>query len=344
MKHKLCSLIFTYIFILNGSLYSQSEENSYRIAFYNLENLFNPENDSLKRDDEFTPDGMRNWSHYRYREKSNRMAKALLTIGGWKAPEIIGVAEIEDRKVLEDLVNSNTLRKFNYGIIHYESPDRRGIDVAALYRKDIFEPLTSINIPVKMPNDPDFATRDILYIKGRFPNDDTVHLFYNHWPSRYGGQQQSEPKRIRAALTARKAVDSIQKANPNASIILLGDFNDEWNNISMLEYLKALPSKSTSSNTSLVNLMAGLDKNSGSHRYQGVWSYLDQIIVSASLVDGEASDIVGTTAFVVKEDFLLERDEKYPGIKPFRSFIGMRYNGGFSDHLPVYVDLVNYSH
>ncbi len=339
----ICSALSFCISIFASYAQDQTNDNSYRVAFYNLENLFNPENDTLKNDDEFTPDGRRNWSYYRYKEKSNRMAKAILSIGGWEAPAIVGVAEIEDRKVLEDLVNSNTLRKFNYGIIHYESPDRRGIDVAALYRKDIFEPVHTKNVAVKMPDDPQFATRDILYIKGHFKNSDTVHLFFNHWPSRYGGQEQSEPKRIQAAITARSVIDSLFKAERNPAIVLLGDFNDEWNNISMAEYLKAKPRSEVSSLSILTNLMADMNKDSGSHRYRGTWSYLDQIIVSEALLDGKSLDLKGDNANVLMEDFLLEEDDRYPGLKPFRSFIGMRYNGGFSDHLPVYIDITTKS-
>ncbi len=337
--------LFLTFFVSSAFTHSpaQTNDKSYRIAFYNLENLFNPEDDSLKDDDEFTPDGVCNWSYYRYKEKINCMAKAILAIGGWKAPEIVGVAEIEDKKVLEDLIATNTLMKFNYGIIHYESPDRRGIDVAALYRKDLFKPVYTNNIPVVMPNNPDFATRDILYIKGVFQNGDTIHLFYNHWPSRYDGQKQSEPKRIQAALTARKAVDSIFKTEKTPAILLLGDFNDEWNNVSLLHYLKAsLKSKDIVDNA-LVNLMADMDKNSGSYRYKGIWSYIDQIIVSLALMDNKGCDVENGTAKIVKEDFLLEKDEKYLGIKPHRSFVGRHYKGGFSDHLPVYVDLISHS-
>lgn len=301
-----------------------------------MENLFDPTNDSTKNDDEFTPEGMRNWSDYRYHEKSNRMAKAILSIGEWEAPDVVGLAEVENRKVVEDLTQTEVLRKFNYEVLHYESPDRRGIDVAMIYRKDKLKLIYSKPIPVSMPEDPSFATRDILYAKMVTENNDTLNLMYCHWPSRYGGQAQSEPKRILAAQTVRRVTDSILNVDANAKIIIAGDFNDEWNNISLKDYL----TNSASNSQTLINLMAKLPANQGSHRYRGVWSYLDQVIVSENLLDGKELDINNLNAEICTHEFLLEKDEKYPGQKPFRSFIGMKYHGGFSDHLPIYIDLI----
>ena len=311
---------------------------SYRIAFYNLENLFHPDNDSTKSDDDFTPEGPYNWNEFRYREKCNRMAKAILSIGEWQPPAIVGVAEIENRQALQDLVSTDVLRKFGYKIIHYESPDNRGIDVAMLYRSEIFTSHYSKAIRVSIPENKRFKTRDILYVKGSCDNSDTLHLFFNHWPSRYGGQAASEPKRIRAAVTLRKAVDSIQKLGYTTNIIIAGDFNDEWSNISLKDSLQAKPIKELQQ-SSLINLMASMPMNMGSHRYRGTWSYLDQIIVSNSLLSYQGTFVVKNSAWVVEHPFLLETDERYPGKVPFRTFVGRRYNGGFSDHLPIYIDI-----
>ncbi|MDZ7846790.1 MAG: endonuclease/exonuclease/phosphatase family protein [Owenweeksia sp.] len=285
------------------------------------------------------PEGARYWSNYRYREKSQRMAKAILALGEWEPPAVVGVAEIENRKVLDDLVQSPVLRKFDYGIIHYESPDRRGIDVALLFREKKFTPLYSQNVPVSMVDKPNFATRDILYVKGVIKKSDTLHLMVCHWPSRYGGQAISEPKRIRAAQVVRRVVDSIFDVDPVSRIIIMGDFNDEYTNISLRQYLRARLQLDMEQGAHLINLMAQLAPEKGSHRYRGEWSYLDQIIVSNSLLEEIGTEIIGQQAQVFRADFLLEPDEKYPGQKPFRSFIGMRYHGGFSDHLPVFIDL-----
>ena len=330
-KISLCLLCFSVL---------QSPAQSTRVAFYNLENLFYPKNDSLKNDDEFTPDGMRNWSFYRYHQKKQRMATAIISIGNWTAPAIVGLAEVENRKVVEDLIGTATLRKFDYGIVHYESPDRRGIDVAAIYRKDKIDVLHSRPIRVKLPGDPGYRTRDILYIKCR-AQQDTLHLLYCHWPSRYGGQKASEPKRIAAALTVKQTTDSIIDSKSKAPVIIAGDLNDEWNNVSVLEHLNAKPPGDSAMAVGLINLVAGKSANSGSHRYHGHWSYLDQIIVSGSLLNGDKPRISKSGAQTCRREFLLEKDEKYPGQKPFRSFIGMRYHGGFSDHLPVYVDILH---
>ncbi|WP_417610571.1 hypothetical protein [Owenweeksia hongkongensis] len=329
---------FLVLLLLCVKLNAQKTE-SQRIAFYNLENLFHPENDSLKNDDEYTPEGKRNWSFYRYNEKLNHMAKAILSIGEWQPPSIVGLAEVENKQALEDLISTEVLRKFNYGIIHFESPDRRGIDVGMLYRKDEFTPIASRPIPVKMHNDPNFVTRDVLYCKGTFSKKDTVHLLFCHWPSRYGGQARSEPKRIQAALTLKHITDSLNMLPYPTYVIAAGDFNDEWTNISLRDTLQAHPLVVDATNEGLINLMATLPPAQGSHRYRGTWSYLDQIIVSPSFFNQNSISLIGDQAYVVDYNFLLSTDDRYPGYVPFRTFIGMKYNGGFSDHLPVYVDL-----
>lgn len=330
--------LFITLFLLGISLHAQNNQTQ-RIAFYNLENLFHPDNDSLKNDGEFTPEGKRYWSFYRYNEKLNHMAKAILSIGEWQPPSIVGVAEVENRQTLNDLVSTEVLRKFNYGIVHFESPDRRGIDVGMLYRKDQFTPLVSKPIPVKMPSDSRFATRDILYCKGTFNSHDTIHLFFCHWPSRYGGQAQSEPKRIQAAATLKHITDSISQLPYSTYIVAAGDFNDEWSNISLLDTLAAKPLEDGKTNDGLINLMATLPASQGSHRYRGTWSYLDQIIVSSSFFNQSTVSIRNHSAKVVDHEFLLTTDDRYPGYVPFRTFIGFKYQGGFSDHLPVYIDL-----
>jgi len=331
---KLIGPLLACLMLASLGLFGQSDSTT-RIAFYNLENIWHPTNDSLHRDDEFTPDGMRNWSFYRYREKLNLMAKAIVSIGKWNPPDLLGFAEVENRQVLYDLAHTSTLRKLDYQIIHYESPDRRGIDVCAFYRKEHLDILHSSPHRVPLASR---TTRDVLYIK-TLSHGDTVHVLYNHWPSRYGGQKASEPNRIAAARVVRALVDSIRTKRPKAAIVIMGDLNDEWHNISILDSLgaKALPEEATESG--LVNLMATLPENAGSHRYQGKWGYLDQIIVSTSLLEASSPRLSPVGAVVVRHDFLLEKDPKYPGERPFRSFIGMRYHGGFSDHLPIYIDL-----
>jgi endonuclease/exonuclease/phosphatase family metal-dependent hydrolase len=328
------------IFLIGCAAQGQKAlEGSLQIAFYNVENLFHPSDDSLTRDEAFTPEGQRYWSFYRYRQKTNRIAKVILSMSENGPPACIGLAEVENLTVLEDLAATAVLQKYNYKIVHYTSPDRRGIDVAALYQPSLLRLDTSLPLAVKLADDPKFKTRDILYLK-MIPRQgrDTLHIYYNHWPSRYGGQAQSEPKRIAAALTLKAHTDSILSLNPSANIIIAGDFNDEWDNISLSEALQA---GTPSGENPLINLAALEKVNTGSHRYKGVWSFLDQIIVSQALYVPRATWALAEPKMRVHQPgFLLEEDARYPGLKPYRTFIGFTYQEGFSDHLPVYINLI----
>ena len=225
----------------NTPLFAQLQKspvgNGYRVGFYNLENLFHPSDDSLTADEEFTPEGARHWSEYKYRVKINQMAKAILSLGEWESPAIIGLEEVECRQVVQDLIESRVLSKYPYRLVHYESPDRRGIDVALIYRRDLFELIYSMPVRLSKPGEGDLRTRDMLYVKGIASNSDTLHLVVCHWPSRYGGQASSEPRRVLASKILGYLVDSLLSADPQANIIIGGDFNDEPLNQSMLQAL-----------------------------------------------------------------------------------------------------------
>jgi predicted extracellular nuclease len=332
------------LFIVQFSSCAQSQDTdaprngeAIRIGFYNVENLFDPENDSLRNDDAFTPEGNYRWTPHRLNEKVKALTKVIRHLGGWEPIEVLGLCEIENRYVIERLINHPTLKNAGYRIAHFESPDRRGIDVGAIYRPEYFNLLHQQAIAVVRDDLPEFRTRDILYLKG-LSLQDTLHIFFNHWPSRYGGQQKSEPSRIAAALRLRTFVDSITSINPLANIVIMGDFNDEWDNQSVR---KTLGADILEANTDLVNLMAAMNPDMGTHRYQGRWAYLDQAIVSRHLLDKQNSlQVKNHRAEVFQPDYLLEDDDKYPGKKPFRMFIGMKYQGGFSDHLPIYIDII----
>ncbi len=313
-----------------------------RILFYNCENLFDTKDDSLTSDEEFLPDGDRNWSQKRYIEKSNRIAKVITAVGGWKPPELVGLCEIENRSVLNYLTKSTPLYAFNYKIIHKESPDARGIDVALLYQPNQFKPVATKYISINYPFT-DHKTRDILYTKGILSNDDTLHVFVNHWPSRYGGQLESEKNRFFVASVLKSVTDSICQSNPNALIVIVGDFNDEPNNQSLLKILEANPQFDSLKNPQLINLSYRLqfEKNQGTYKYQSHWGILDQLIVSGSLLEGrEKTFTTMEHAFIYKAPFLMKPDDTYLGEKPFRTFTGFKYNGGYSDHLPVFIDLL----
>jgi predicted extracellular nuclease len=258
----------------------------------------------------------------------------------WQPPAIIGVCEIENRKVLEDLTTETSMVKYGYHIVHQESPDERGIDVALLYRKDYVEMIGSKTYEVRLPHDTADRTRDILMATGVI-GDDTLHFFVNHWPSRYGGVQKSQPNRITAARVLRGAVDSLFAVNPNKKIIIMGDFNDGPENKSISEVLGAMGSLDTlPSQGALYNFMYRLSKQGlGTHRYQGTWNALDQFIGSSSVIHGRKFTAMPESVHIMKEEFLLEEDKYNPGNKPFRTFVGPRYIGGYSDHLPIVMTL-----
>jgi predicted extracellular nuclease len=314
-----------------------------RIVFYNCENYFDNKDDTLTNDEEFLPDGDRNWTLSRYLDKGNRIAKVITAIGGWRPPELVGLCEVENRSVLNYLIKSSPLYVFNYKIIHKESPDQRGIDVALLYQPKSFSPIFTHFIPINYPFS-DRKTRDILYTKGLLMNGDTLHLFVNHWPSRYGGQLESEESRLYVASQLKTYTDSIALSTSGSLIVLIGDFNDEPDNQSLLEKLDAVPKYDSLIRPKLVNLSYALqfEKYEGTYKYQGNWGIIDQIIVSGSLLEGnENTFTLPEKATIFNAPFLLETDETYLGQKPFRTFTGFKYNGGYSDHLPVFLDLLS---
>ena len=342
-------LIFTTLLIFpfgNRDIMSQdiSGDNpvSARIAFYNVENLFDVYDDSLTRDEEFTPEGPRHWNNNKFYKKINNTYKVIMALSESGPPAIVGLCETENRFVLKKLVYDTPLKNFNYRIIQFESPDWRGIDVALLYRTNLFEPLFSVAIPVLFPFDTASRTRDILYVKGVLLNTDTIHIFVNHWPSRYGGYMPTVPKRNYAAQVLKNKADSILRINENAAILIMGDFNDEPQDESLSKILSAKSPATPISNNELYNLML-LEQEGwhhGSLKYQQGWNKFDMMIVSGGLLDKSSTlQISERGAKIYHAEFLLEEDKTHLGQKPNRTYIGFKYHGGFSDHLPVYVDV-----
>jgi predicted extracellular nuclease len=322
--------------------FAQSQTERYRVMFYNVENLFDPFDDSLKLDDEFTSRGTRYWTWNRMEDKINKTYKTITAVGEWDLPMIVGFCEIENRFVVNRLIKETPLARFGYELVHRESPDARGIDVALIYRPDLFSLLEKHWFRVEFPEGNDRKTREILYVSGIVDGIDTLHVFVNHWPSKYGGELESEPGRMAAAATLRHKVDSIRVFYPNAKMLLMGDFNDEPLSTPLVEGLGACDPASEQCPSGLVNLsipvsQAGL----GSHKFQGTWSLIDQMVVTQSLyVTSHGLRVLAPGQRIFSAPFLLEPDEAYVGSKPFRTYVGFKYNGGFSDHLPVYVDLV----
>ncbi|MEA1898616.1 MAG: endonuclease/exonuclease/phosphatase family protein, partial [Bacteroidota bacterium] len=275
----------------------QNRNKNFTIVFYNIENLFDFEDDPLTMDEDFTPGSEKKWDKEKYLKKTQDISKVLSSIGKRSLPAIIGLAEVENEKVLIDLINTENLKKGNYGIVHYDSPDKRGIDVAILYRKDLYKIESHKSIPINFPRDT-ILTRDILMVKGKTNDSENLFVFVNHWKSRSGGMAVTEHKRNYSAVVLRKAVDSILNFEPKAKIIILGDFNDEPTNRSIHQILQANNKRKNRNPRDLYNLMYDMHNlgDSGTYHYSGSWNMLDQIIVSQALLDtkqGYSTDFGG---------------------------------------------------
>jgi hypothetical protein len=312
-------------------------QNPVRIMFYNVENLFDTNDDPLTDDNAFLPEGLMKWNVSRYRKKINSLYKVISAAGGWDSPAIIGFCEVENRKVLGDLINDTYLSKQGYSIIHEDSPDRRGIDVCLLYRQNMAQIIFyKYWVPPDI-NRNDFNSRSVLYTK-LLLNSDTLHLILNHWPSRRGGVLAGEDFRIRIADMIRHKADSILKSgHQGAKIIIMGDFNCNPDD----EVIKSLICASDSVNA-MTNLSESLYEHGlGTYRYMGTWEMIDQVIVSHSLTSGNTGIHTKTKSLkIFNADFLLKKDPKYPGTSPFSTYRGYKYQGGYSDHLPVLLDLI----
>ncbi len=307
------------------------------VVSYNVENLFDTINNPDTDDDEFTPEGDRHWNSWRYRNKLNNIWKVLAATNLCNFPDVIGLCEVENRAVVEDLVHKTPLWKGGYSIMHKDSPDRRGIDLALLYNAKTFRPLDSAFIPVTMPKEPDFATRDILYVKGLVTaTGDTLHIFLNHWPSRYGGFAWTEPYRHQAARILRRAVDSVFSANSVANIICMGDFNDTPNDVSVNDVLLAEKKFNDPQPGKLYNLSYYLyyKKNLWSYWYQGRGSLIDQVIVSGPMLGKKGFHLSPDNVFPLDEPNFMDKQGR-----PLRTYQGPIYKGGFSDHLPMIINI-----
>ncbi|OED38362.1 endonuclease [Flavobacteriaceae bacterium (ex Bugula neritina AB1)] len=314
--------------------FTKISTNLHTIAFYNLENLFDTKDDPHTLDDDFLPDSEKRWNKKRYDKKIFKLGTAISNIGfakTGKAPVIVGVAEVENKAVLEDLTRSKHLTNKNYGIVHYNSPDERGIDVGLLYQKEHFEVIHSQSIQVLVDNEygeRDY-TRDILWVHGKL-HGETLHILVNHWPSRRDGAELTSYKRIAAATKNREIIDQITTENPDAKIIIMGDFNDDPNSESVMRHLVK---------QDFYNPMEKLHtKYRGSLSYKNQWNLFDQIIFSNNFHKYERNKHSFSKANIFDDDFLKVYKGRYKGT-PYRTYGGRKYKGGYSDHFPVYVHL-----
>lgn len=326
--------------------FSQTEQ-SYElrtVAFYNLENLFDTVDDPLTFDDDRTPEGKDGWTKERYEAKLANMAKVLSEIGAdpsYATPDVIGVCEVENYEVLKDLINQTALRSMDYGIVHFDSPDERGIDVALLYKKSSFLPLNSVSHRLLLFNDDDQRnyTRDQLVVEGLL-DDEKLYFLVNHWPSRSGGELRSRPYRLAAAKLNLRIMDSLRRLDPSAKIMAMGDFNDDPTDPSFKKIVQVKGKKTQLDSLSFFGPMEQLfKKGAGSLAYRDQWNLFDQIYMTANLVKGKPDDYIFWKAGIFTPAYLLDPKGKYKGY-PLRTYAGGSYVGGYSDHFPVYVHLL----
>ena len=283
-------------------------QDSLTIVSYNVENLFDCEHDTLKNDSSFLPHGLHHWNYHHYQIKLNRIAQVLVNISGWESAALVGLCEVENKRCLRDLCYR--LRRFHYQYVHYDSDDERGIDVALLYDSTKVKILNSKTLCVPLEND---VTRDILYVKALIDGKDTLHAMVCHLPSQLGGSATTSKKRQIAKQVIQNEINTILHVQPKANVVVMGDMNSE-----AIDDLQGMN-----------NLMIDLEKEGiGTHKYQGMWSCLDQFYVSSALKNT-------TRASIFSPEWLLEEDTKYLDYQPKRTYVGYRYHDGYSDHLPV---------
>lgn len=314
------------------------------VAFYNLENLFDTI-DQENNDEEFLPNGANRWTPERYQHKLRNMSHVISLIGG-DGPAIIGVAEIENRGVLEDLIAQDSLRDKHYDIVHYDSPDRRGIDCAILYQPEVYKVFASGVRAVEIPNEPWIKTRDVVYASGLLDGE-IVHVLVGHWPSRSGGEAVSLHRRMAAAKTMRSVADSLYTLFPGSKVIMMGDFNDDPISPSVRDGLGVQNHPDQTKPADYYTPMLQLyNKGMGTLAYRDVWNLFDIIVVNGELIgsnpttwqlyrDPETTDM----AFIFKQPFMIQQSGQYKGYT-LRTFVGGQWQGGYSDHFPVYVYLV----
>lgn len=321
-----------------------SQKPSYKVAvigFYNLENLYDTINNPVVDDDEFTPEGPKSYNGNIYWDKLDRLAKVLSEMGTEISPDgpaIIGVAEIENDTVLKDLINHKLLRKRGYKIVHYNSSDIRGVDVALLYNPRYFTVEASDKLFVQLPGGSKDAyfTRDILWVRGKLDGE-TVHVYVNHWPSRRGGEERSAPARAAAAMVVKNHIDSVGKANGNQKVVIMGDLNDDPVSPSVTKVLKAKGRMKDVTQGGLFNPWWELYKNGiGTLAYQDNWNLFDQIIISYPWLAKEQQGFFFHKQFIFNKEYLKENRGRYKGY-PMRTWDGNTYRSGYSDHFPTYL-------
>ena len=337
MRKKLFITVGMLLLVLSSTFAQKKKMGVYVAGFYNVENLWDYLDDpNNPRDNDYTPEGKYQWTQNKYEQKLHNIARVISKMGSDycpAGPAIIGVAEVENRKVLDDLVKNDLIASRNYQVVHFDSPDHRGIDVAALYNPRLFTFVSAQTFAFKKPDMPNYRTRDILLVSGLLAGE-PFHVLVNHWPSRYGGSKSS-PMREFAAQIAKHVADSIYQDNPKAKVLIIGDMNDDPNNKSCSEVLDAKRKIKDVKEDGYYNATWKLyDAGIGTLCFQDKWNLFDQHIVSGNLIGKDFSTLKFWKAEVFNWPFLIQQEGKNKGY-PMRTFSGTTFINGFSDHLPT---------
>ena len=330
---------------LVGAMLVAFAQKPYKVVFYNLENLFDTINDPNKNDEEYLPEGARKWTTYRYNQKQENMSRVLFDIAAEDRnfPAVIGVSEIENRLVLEDLLATPKLAKTNYRIVHYDSPDRRGVDCAFFYRPDQFKLEGSEAHKISFPGKPNFLTRDLVAMWGKIEGE-PFYFIVSHWPSRLGGKERSQYSRDFVAEKCKKICDSVRTANPATKVVIMGDFNDDATDASVTDVLGAKGNiKKLEKNDMFNPFYAMLKAGYGTLAYRDSWNLFDNIVVSENLATASTGSLKvqkkeGAKFYgnIFIRPYMVQQEGQYKNY-PLRSFVGSNFQNGYSDHFPVYI-------
>ena len=339
-------LLLSFILLILTQVSLLAQEKQYKVGivgFYNCENFYDTINDPKTNDEDFTPAGDYHYGTAIYTDKVSRLAEVLSQMGKDVSPDglsMFGVAEIENETVLNDLISQPGFKGRNYKLVHYDSPDERGVDVALIYNPKYFQVLYSkpLNVPLMIDGAP-HPTRDVLWVNGTYDGD-TINVFVNHWPSRRGGEDASAAYRALAAGVGKRVIDSLMKINPETKVILMGDLNDDPTSPSVAKVLGAKGDKEKVGKGELYNPWVKFIKNGiGTLAYNDAWNLFDQIMISHGFLDQKQSGYFYSKAFIFKKDFMMQQSGHYKGY-PLRTFNGNIYQHGYSDHLPTYIILM----
>lgn len=338
--------ITTLFFLLPFVLFAQ-QKNTYKVAvvaFYNLENYYDTTDNPAVNDDEFTPNGPRNYNSTIYWNKVEKLASVIAQLGTDVSPDgpaILGVAEIENDTVLNDLIHHPLIKARNYKFVHYDSKDARGVDVALLYNPKYFTPIESKALFVALPSGSkdSYYTRDVLWVKGNFDGE-PIHVLVNHWPSRVGGEERSAPGRAAAAAVCKAQMAKVAETEPNAKFVIMGDLNDDPVSPSVTKVLNAKGRIEDVQQGGIFNPWTSLYKKGiGTLGYQDAWSLFDQIMISYPWLSKDQSGYFFYKQYIFNKEFLVENIGKFKGY-PMRTWDGLTYRGGYSDHFPTYLMMV----